>query len=99
MGTPRKVDVNGKTVFICCEGCRESLLEEPDKYLAKLAAAKDSKESSDSSPKDLPPIGYPEVSEPQSGIPPIRAPQLIIEGDAGHEQATPVTELPMVVVQ
>ena len=99
MGTPRKVDVNGTPVFICCEGCRESLLEAPDKYLAKLAAANDSKESSDSSPMDLPPIGRPEVIEPQSGLPPIRAPQLIIEGDAEHEQATPVAELPMEVVR
>ncbi len=31
MGMPPKVDVNGITVFICCEGCRASLLEEPEK--------------------------------------------------------------------
>ena len=37
MGTPIKVDVNGRPVFICCEGCRESLLAEPAKYLAKLS--------------------------------------------------------------
>ncbi|MEM7457271.1 MAG: efflux RND transporter periplasmic adaptor subunit, partial [Planctomycetota bacterium] len=36
MGTPPKVDVNGRTVFICCEGCRGALLANPDKYLAKL---------------------------------------------------------------
>lgn len=36
MGTPIKVDVNGKTVFICCEGCREKLLNNPEDYLAKL---------------------------------------------------------------
>ncbi len=99
MGTPRKVDVNGTPVFICCEGCRESLLAEPEKYLAKLPKEDDSKESSDSSPMDLPPIGRPEVVEPQSGLPPIRAPQLIIEGDAEHEQAMPVAELPMEVVR
>ncbi|RMF89417.1 MAG: hypothetical protein D6741_17965 [Planctomycetota bacterium] len=38
MGTPIKVDVNGRQVWICCDGCRESLLAEPDKYLAKLDA-------------------------------------------------------------
>ena len=38
MGKPIKVDVNGKPVFICCEGCRERLLGEPKKYLAKLAS-------------------------------------------------------------
>jgi Cu(I)/Ag(I) efflux system membrane fusion protein len=37
MGTPIKVDVKGRAVFICCEGCRESLLAEPKKYLAKLS--------------------------------------------------------------
>ena len=38
MGAPKKVDVNGKQVWICCEGCRDSLLKEPDHYLAKLSA-------------------------------------------------------------
>jgi Cu(I)/Ag(I) efflux system membrane fusion protein len=37
MGTPIKIDVGGTPVFICCEGCRESLLAEPLKYLAKLS--------------------------------------------------------------
>lgn len=37
MGTPIKVNVSGRLVFICCEGCRESLLAEPAKHLAKLA--------------------------------------------------------------
>jgi hypothetical protein len=36
MGTPLKVDVAGRTVFICCDGCRDSLLKEPEKFLAKL---------------------------------------------------------------
>jgi hypothetical protein len=34
MGPPLKVDVKGKTVWICCEGCREELLANADKYLA-----------------------------------------------------------------
>ena len=33
---PIKVDVKGQPVFICCEGCRDSLLDNPDKYLANL---------------------------------------------------------------
>lgn len=37
MGVPIKVDVAGHPVFICCEGCRESLLAEPAKYLDKLS--------------------------------------------------------------
>lgn len=36
MGAPIKVDVNGQEVWICCQGCRDALLEDPSKYLAKL---------------------------------------------------------------
>ncbi len=36
MGTPMKVDVNGRLVWICCAGCKDSLLEKPDDYLAKM---------------------------------------------------------------
>lgn len=36
MGPPRKVDVNGQTVWICCEGCEEKLLSDPETYLAKI---------------------------------------------------------------
>ena len=36
MGAPKKVDVKGQTVWICCDGCREELLANPDKYLAKV---------------------------------------------------------------
>lgn len=36
MGTPKKVEVQGKEVFICCDACKDPLLESPDKYLAKL---------------------------------------------------------------
>lgn len=37
MGPPIKVDVNGKEVWICCEGCKDKLLEDPETYLSKLA--------------------------------------------------------------
>lgn len=36
MGAPEKVDVDGKTVWICCAGCKEELLSNKDTYLAKL---------------------------------------------------------------
>ncbi len=36
MGVPEKVTVSGQTVWICCDGCKDKLLAEPDKYLAKL---------------------------------------------------------------
>ena len=36
MGPPTKITVKGRTVFLCCEGCRKKILANPDKYLAKL---------------------------------------------------------------
>jgi hypothetical protein len=36
MGAPEKIDVNGQAVWICCDGCKDKLLADPDKYLAKL---------------------------------------------------------------
>ena len=36
MGVPQKVDVDGQQVWICCEGCKDPLLEKPAEYLAKL---------------------------------------------------------------
>lgn len=40
MGTPVKVMVEGKPVFICCEHCREPLLQDSEKYLAELEEKK-----------------------------------------------------------
>lgn len=39
MGKPIKLEIKGRTVFLCCEGCEEDLKKDPDKYLAKLDAA------------------------------------------------------------
>ena len=36
MGTPIKLDVKGRTVFICCKGCQRPALADPDKTLAQL---------------------------------------------------------------
>ncbi len=36
MGEPEKMEVEGQTVWICCDGCKDKLLADPDKYLAKL---------------------------------------------------------------
>ena len=69
MGIPKKVNVNGRTVFICCESCREQLLSEPEKYLAKLSTLSVKKSEHDHSPTqpkmDLPPIGIPEIIPPE----------------------------------
>jgi YHS domain-containing protein len=36
MGAPLKMEVKGKTVFLCCAGCKDKLLASPDEYLAKI---------------------------------------------------------------
>lgn len=36
MGAPQKVAVNGQQVWICCDGCKDKLLANPEEYLAKL---------------------------------------------------------------
>ena len=36
MGGPVKLVVNGRVVFICCEGCEKPLRKNPDLYLPKL---------------------------------------------------------------
>lgn len=38
MGRPVPVDVGGRKVFICCQGCEAALKEESEKYLKKLPA-------------------------------------------------------------
>ena len=40
MGTPIKVTVEGRDVFLCCEGCVDAIKADPAKYLAILDAAK-----------------------------------------------------------
>jgi Cu(I)/Ag(I) efflux system membrane fusion protein len=41
MGDPLKVTVQDETVFICCAACESPLLENAEKYLAKLAPPPD----------------------------------------------------------
>ena len=36
MGTPIKVSAGGKTVFLCCVGCRKRFEADPEKYLNKM---------------------------------------------------------------
>jgi multidrug efflux pump subunit AcrA (membrane-fusion protein) len=35
MGTPIKLEIKGKVVFLCCEGCRDEALADPDATLKK----------------------------------------------------------------
>ena len=36
MGQPEKITAHGKDLFICCKGCRDEVMNHPEKYLAKL---------------------------------------------------------------
>lgn len=40
MGPPVKVQIKGRTVFLCCKGCEEEALAHPDKTLKALEEAK-----------------------------------------------------------
>ncbi|MHB1559822.1 MAG: heavy metal-binding domain-containing protein, partial [Isosphaeraceae bacterium] len=39
MGTPKRVEVSGQVVFLCCKGCEAALRNDPERYLAKLPDA------------------------------------------------------------
>ncbi len=83
MGKPTKVDVQGTPVFICCEGCRGSLLDEPKKYLAILTSRASEQLAVE---MELPPIGLPVLIAEESELPPIETPQLI--GDSATDGQT-----------
>lgn len=40
MGVPVKINVLGRTVFLCCDGCEESVKEDPEGMLKKLDEAR-----------------------------------------------------------
>ncbi len=40
MGTPVKVTVKDRIVFLCCDGCKKKALDNPDKTLAAVDRAK-----------------------------------------------------------
>jgi Cu(I)/Ag(I) efflux system membrane fusion protein len=43
MGTPVKLSVDGQTVFVCCDACKEQALAKPAETLAQVAKAKQGK--------------------------------------------------------
>ena len=45
MGTPIKVTVNERHLFICCKGCEDSAKEKFEEYYAKLEKAASSKQA------------------------------------------------------
>lgn len=70
MGIPVRAEVNGEVVFLCCEGCRDGLMAEPDRYLALLQEAKTNPDILKISPEmELPEIG--EITFPAPELPQI----------------------------
>lgn len=106
MGTPVKVDVQGTPVFLCCNGCREAVLAEPEKYLAKL---EEGPPDDGLSAPELPPMGTFTLAGPAalsaSGASEKPASDNVREAFAGLsevdrqlasiQRACPVTELPL----
>ena len=36
MGKPYKITIRGREIFLCCDGCKDRIEKDPDKYLKKL---------------------------------------------------------------
>jgi len=36
-GKPLKVVIDGRPIFVCCEGCIDKVVKNPDLYLSKIA--------------------------------------------------------------
>jgi RND family efflux transporter MFP subunit len=78
MGTPIKLEIEGRTVFICCEGCRDGWVNDPDKYFrilddhlsGKSSSSKPTlKSSTQKSEGDLPQLELPQMNLPQMKLP------------------------------
>ncbi len=82
MGTPKKIDVNGKPVYICCMGCKKRLLDDPDKYLAVLE--NHSNRQSEKKSLDVPQLQVPSFDAPLMKVP---VPQ---PGPASQEEQTKI---------
>jgi hypothetical protein len=52
MGTPLKVTKGDRSLFICCEGCREMAEKNFDDYIAKVDAKKASAEPAEESEEE-----------------------------------------------
>jgi RND family efflux transporter MFP subunit len=81
MGVPPKVTVNGQTVFLCCEGCRESLLENVDVHLEKLRQYRsgESPQPDESLDDDMvPPLGDMQSFDMEDGLPSLGEMELVV---------------------
>jgi Cu(I)/Ag(I) efflux system membrane fusion protein len=72
MGTPIKLEIEGRTVFICCEGCRDMWVEKPAKYFKIL----DDYLSGKSSSKEIVPTTATTPSAKDADLPKMELPQM-----------------------
>jgi hypothetical protein len=60
MGAPEKLVIDFKTVFVCCEGCKEEALADPQKTLAKLTSLQ---KATSAAPDEIEPMVQDDKSE------------------------------------
>lgn len=105
MGTPIKVDVQGKPIFICCEGCRRRLVSDPDKYqqiLTDYHSKSPADRTSSSDPtretqqenNPLPQMELPQIELPQMEVPQMEVPQMEVPGEEAGDDGTTGDSLP-----
>ena len=77
MGTPIRVELNERDIMICCEGCRKSLVNDPEKYYEILDNYHQGKtEKSQSAEKvESPSNDIPQMELPQMELPQMEAPK------------------------
>ena len=82
MGTPVKLEIEGRTVFICCEGCRDAWVNEPAKYFKILDdyLSGNSKTENSEVPTPISPTGddgdLPQMELPQMDLPKLDLPKM-----------------------
>jgi len=86
MGTPIKMEVKGRTVFICCEGCRDGMVNESEKffkilddYLSGKSKSQSENKPDNAAPKtdaELPQMQLPQMQLPQMQLPQMELPQM-----------------------
>ncbi|MCA9099325.1 MAG: hypothetical protein KDA36_13105, partial [Planctomycetaceae bacterium] len=74
MGTPIRIDVQGRAVLICCESCRDRLLSHPDKYLKKSTPV-----NSNHPEESVPPLGEIQIPDPPADQ--IKSPSIEVRKD------------------
>ena len=100
MGVPIKVDVEGTPVMICCEGCRKSLLKDPQKNFSILEKyhsgnSKDSNATSSTADSgNLPEMSLPQMDLPQMDLPQMELPQMELPQMELPQMELPQMELP-----